>query len=250
PAQGAAGPSAAAAPATMPQAAPAQPGGAPAAGAAPVDMGNLQGMMDEKLAQQEAELRKKLDAEEARLKKELDLAKKNANKAPPGAQQPPAAAAAPEPAPQQAVPETAPPPTPAPAPVQPEPEPEPPPKPQIQEQRPAAPEPAPEPEAPRVRVGDLVEPGPGVVQPQLVSFTNPEYPPVARKLRVEGVVVVSVLVDENGRVQDVRMVEPIKQKVGLNEAALAAARNARYRPATKEGVRVRMWTRLRIPFKL
>ncbi|HSN87910.1 MAG TPA: TonB family protein, partial [Thermoanaerobaculia bacterium] len=79
---------------------------------------------------------------------------------------------------------------------------------------------------------------------------NPQYPPVARTLRVEGVVVVSVLVDENGRVQDVRMVEPIKQNVGLNEAALGAARNARYRPATKEGVRVRMWARLRIPFKL
>ncbi|HSK76960.1 MAG TPA: TonB family protein [Thermoanaerobaculia bacterium] len=251
PAQGAAGPAAAVTPAALPQTAQAQPGGAaPAAGAAPVDMGNLQGMMDEKLAQQEADLRKKLDAEEARLKKELELAKKNANKAPPGAPQAPAPAATPTPAPQQAVLETAPPPAPTPAPVEAEPEPEPPPKPQVEEQRPAAPEPAPEPEAPRVRVGDLVEAGPGVVAPQLVSFTNPQYPPVARTLRVEGVVVVSVLVDENGRVQDVRMVEPIKQNVGLNEAALGAARNARYRPATKEGVRVRMWARLRIPFKL
>ena len=250
PAQGT-GPSAAAAPAALPQTAQAQPGGAdPAAGDAPVDLANLQGLVDEKLAQQEADYLKKLDAEEARLRKEIELAKKSANKAPPGAppQQPEPAPVFPEPAPQQAVPETAPPPASTPAPVQPEPEPEPPPKPQIQEQRPAVP--VLEPEAPRVRVGDLVEPGPGVVLPQLVSFPNPEYPPVARTLRVEGVVVVSVLVDENGRVQDVRMVEPVKQKAGLNEAALAAARNARYKPATKEGVRVRMWTRLRIPFKL
>ncbi len=49
---------------------------------------------------------------------------------------------------------------------------------------------------------------------------------MARTLRVEGTVVVSVLVDENGQVQDVRMAEPIRQKVGLNEAALAAARSA------------------------
>ena len=73
---------------------------------------------------------------------------------------------------------------------------------------------------------------------------------MARKLRVEGVVVVSVLVDENGQVQEVRMAEPIQKKVGLNEAAVAAARSARYKPATKDGVRVKMWTRLRIPFKL
>lgn len=238
----------AAAPAALPQAAPAQAGEAPAP-AAGVNMGNLQGLMDEKLAQQEAELKKKLDAEEARLKKQIELAKKNANKAPPE-QAPvpaPAAAAPPEPA-RQAVPETAPPPAPTPAPVQPEPEPEPSPKPQIQEQRPAAPEP--EPAAPRVQVGEMVEAGAGVVAPQLVSFPKPEYPPVARTLRVEGVVTVSVLVDENGRVLDVRMAEPIKQKVGLNEVALASAKNARYKPATKEGIRVKMWTRLRIPFKL
>ena len=73
---------------------------------------------------------------------------------------------------------------------------------------------------------------------------------MARTLRVEGIVVVAVLVDENGQVQEARIAEPIRQKVGLNEAAVAAARAARYKPATREGVRVKMWTRLRIPFKL
>jgi TonB family protein len=73
---------------------------------------------------------------------------------------------------------------------------------------------------------------------------------MARTLRVEGVVVVSVLVDESGQVQEARMAEPIKQNVGLNEAAVASARSARYKPATRDGVRVKMWTRLRIPFKL
>ena len=73
---------------------------------------------------------------------------------------------------------------------------------------------------------------------------------MARTLRVEGTVVVSVLVDENGQVQDARMVTPIRQNVGLNEAALSAARSAHYKPAAKDGVRVKMWTLLRIPFKL
>ena len=57
---------------------------------------------------------------------------------------------------------------------------------------------------------------------------------MARTLRVEGTVVVSVLVDESGQVQEVRMAEPIKQKAGLNEAALSAARSAHYKPATKD----------------
>ena len=113
------------------------------------------------------------------------------------------------------------------------------------------PEPAkPEPEASHVKVGDLVDAGPGASPPQLVSVPKPGYPPMARNLRVEGTVVVSVLVDENGQVQDVKIAEPIKQNVGLNEAALSAARSAHYKPATKDGVRVKMWTRLRIPFKL
>src|SRR5262249_24965967 len=107
-------------------------------------------------------------------------------------------------------------------------------------------EPAP---APAVHPGDLVEMGPGVTSPQLVSFSKPEYPALARRLRVEGVVVVSVLVDENARVESAKLSQSVKQNVGINEAALGAARSATFRPATKGGVRVNMWTMLKIPFK-
>jgi TonB family protein len=61
---------------------------------------------------------------------------------------------------------------------------------------------------------------------------------------------VSVLVDETGRVVDARLLEPVKQQVGINEAALSAARGARFRPATKGDAPIKMWTRLKIPFKL
>jgi TonB family protein len=105
-------------------------------------------------------------------------------------------------------------------------------------------------EAPAVKLGELVSAGPGVVSPALVSVPKPEYPPVARKLRIQGVVVVSILVDENGHVEDVKVSESAAQNVGLNESATAAARTAQYKPATKDGVRVKMWTRLKIPFKL
>ncbi|HEX5758446.1 MAG TPA: TonB family protein, partial [Thermoanaerobaculia bacterium] len=133
--------------------------------------------------------------------------------------------------------------------------PEPEPQPARQEPEPAPEEPAPiaaeaEPEAPRTRQGDLVQLGPGVAPPQLVSYDKPQYPAAAKRLGVQGVVIIALLVDEEGRVQEARVAEGVKQAGGLNEAALAAARTARYRPATKDGVRVKLWTRLRVPFKL
>jgi len=107
-----------------------------------------------------------------------------------------------------------------------------------------------EPSAPAVRAGDLVEMGPGVTPPVLVSVNKPEYPPIARRMRVEGTVVLSLLVDENGRVLDVRLEHGVRENVGINEAAIAAAKSARFRPATKDGVRVKVWHQLTIPFKL
>jgi protein TonB len=101
-----------------------------------------------------------------------------------------------------------------------------------------------------VRVGDLVQPGPGVVPPKLVSIEKPEYPPIARRMQIEGDVLLSVLVDENGNVINVRILDRVPQNVGINEAAVAAARRAKYQPATKDGVRVKMWTNLRLPFRL
>jgi TonB family protein len=88
------------------------------------------------------------------------------------------------------------------------------------------------------------------VPPKLVSTPKPEYPPLARKFGVQGVVVMNVLVDDQGRVEDVQLVERISQDVGINEAALQVARGARFKSATRDGVPIKMWTRLRIPFKL
>jgi TonB family protein len=221
---------------------PGAAGTAATAGAMPSD---LQAMVDKQLAAKEDEMRRKNEEKLKELEKQVAAAKVSGQPVPaPPVQQDPA-----ETAPAQAAPSrpAAAEPTPVPAP---EPEPQREPEPVKAQEKPAAPEPAPAAAAPRTKPGELVQGGAGVVPPQLVSFPKPEYPPMARNLRVEGIVVVSVLVDENGQVQDAKVAESIKQKVGLNEAAVAAARSARYRPATRDGVRVKMWTHLRIPFKL
>ncbi len=203
---------------------------------------DLTGLVGQAVAKTEAELKKQFDEKERKLREQMAAEAKSADKnRPPEPASPTAVSSAP------ATPEVSEP-TPQVEERRPEPAPE---ATRVEERRPEPPAPAPqEEEAPRVREGDLVEPGPGVNPPQLASAPKPGYPALAKQLGVQGVVVLSVLVDENGRVQEARLVEPIKQKVGINESALAAARGAKYRPATKGGVRVKMWTRLRVPFKL
>ena len=111
-----------------------------------------------------------------------------------------------------------------------------------------APAPAPAPAAPRVQVGDLVRPGPGVQTPKLVRLPQPTYPAAARRLNKAATVDVRVLVDERGKVLET---EPpsIRAGYGFDEAAVDVARRATYNPATKDGVRVKMWTVLRVAFK-
>jgi TonB family protein len=57
-----------------------------------------------------------------------------------------------------------------------------------------------------------------------------------------------VLVDERGNVVQAELTGP-RVGFGFDEAAVEAARRATFRPATKDGVRVKMWTMLRLTFR-
>ena len=64
----------------------------------------------------------------------------------------------------------------------------------------------------------------------------------------EAVVTVRVLVDERGQVIDATV--PEKAGLGFDEAAIAAAKATVFAPATKDGVPGRMWTDMKVVFKL
>jgi len=240
----------AAQPAALPAPQPAAPAAGATGGRTKVD---VSGLVEQELAKREGELRKKLDEQQKKLEKEVAAAKAKQSGKPGLAGL--AVTGKEEPKAQPALTTS--------GPAAPPPQPSEPPgaaRPEAKETRaqepaapvpapPPAPEPKPAPEPPAVRPGELVEPAPDVISPLLVSFSKPEYPALARRLRIEGVVVVSVLVDENGHVQDAKLSQSIKQNVGINEAALGAARSAVFKPASKGGVRVKTWTKLRIPFK-
>ena len=91
---------------------------------------------------------------------------------------------------------------------------------------------------------------PGVIGPILEKKPPLAYPPIALRQRVEGSVDLSVLVDERGNVADARVVSPGGGRAGLSEAAADYARKWKYRPATKDGVPVKVWKAVKVVFKL
>lgn len=99
-----------------------------------------------------------------------------------------------------------------------------------------------------VRRGELVVPGPGVIEPKMTRSPRPRFPTLARKLNKKAVVSVRVLVDETGKVTRTELAGE-KVGFGFDQAALAAARTAGFAAATKRGVAVKMWKTLRIKFE-
>jgi len=231
----AAAPKPTAAPAALPTAAAPLPAAAgPTAGPA-MDPKAVEDEVQRQLAARRKEIQKTLDASKpAAVPSVLPAAAAAA-----AARKPEEQVTAPAPAPREAAPE--------PAPVRTEPPPA----------REAAPEPTPAPVVrapappPRDEVtrGELVGPGPGVVEPELLSTPRVTYPPLARQQRLSGKVVVLVLVNEDGQIGDAKLQQGLPSRSGVNEAVVAAVRASRFRAATKNGIPVKMWRTVVIEVK-
>jgi protein TonB len=72
----------------------------------------------------------------------------------------------------------------------------------------------------------------GVLNGRATSLPRPQYPESARRMRVAGTVSVEVTIDENGKVISARAVSGPAM---LRNAAVAAARQARFSPALVSG---------------
>jgi protein TonB len=84
-------------------------------------------------------------------------------------------------------------------------------------------------------------------EPVLVTMQTPVYPEIARDAGIDGTVLVRALVDSQGLVRDVRLLQGVR---GLDEAALAAVRTAAFRPAMQQGSPVAVWVVIPIEFRL
>jgi protein TonB len=84
-------------------------------------------------------------------------------------------------------------------------------------------------------------------EPIRISIDPPAFPRVANNAGVEGTVLVRVLVGKNGRVKEAIVVEGHPM---LEDAALASARSAVFRPALQRHRPVEVWVMVPITFRL
>jgi protein TonB len=85
--------------------------------------------------------------------------------------------------------------------------------------------------------------------PEPIHRVVPRYSDLAMQAQVEGLVVVHVLVDRNGRVADVQL-HPKTHVPILDQAALDAAREWTFEPALVNGHTVSVWVAVPFRFKL
>ena len=91
-------------------------------------------------------------------------------------------------------------------------------------------------------------PGGNVAEPRLVFRVEPSYPEVARKARIEGVVILQAIIGKNGSVEDLHLVK--SANVLLDAAAVEAVSRWRYAPATLNGFAVRVYLTVTVEFRL
>ena len=108
---------------------------------------------------------------------------------------------------------------------------------------------APPPPPPSVKEGDVVKFDELDDRPVLTTQPRVQYPPMAMRQRIEASVILTALISENGDVIDVNILRG-DPRLGFNDAAIRAMRTAKFRPAMKDGKRVKTWLPQPIDFKL
>lgn len=81
----------------------------------------------------------------------------------------------------------------------------------------------------------------------IVKLSRPDYPEIARRAGAEGEVIVGVQVDADGRPVDARIIRSTNPM--FERAALAAAKDGEYSPATMPTGPVKSWIRIPFSFK-
>ena len=85
-------------------------------------------------------------------------------------------------------------------------------------------------------------------KPTRLSGPSPRYTEVARANKIQGSVTLRVLVGADGDVKQVRVVRGLPD--GLTEQAIEAARQAKFKPAVKDGKPVPYWVLIQMGFNL
>ncbi|HEY2844668.1 MAG TPA: TonB family protein [Bryobacteraceae bacterium] len=90
--------------------------------------------------------------------------------------------------------------------------------------------------------------GGGVSAPVPVYRPEPEYSEEARKAKWQGAVMLSLVVDENGVPQDIKVIRSIG--LGLDQKAIEAVQKWRFKPGAKDGKAVPVIANIEVNFRL
>jgi TonB family protein len=93
----------------------------------------------------------------------------------------------------------------------------------------------------------LVAGSDGVPAPKRTKHVQPTYPPEALAQGIRGIVILEIVIDAEGKVESTRVVRSVP---GLDEAAIAAARQWEYTPTKVNGKAVRVRVTVPVVFSL
>jgi TonB family protein len=88
----------------------------------------------------------------------------------------------------------------------------------------------------------------GVTAPRAIYDPEPEYSEEARRVHFQGVVVLSIVVDQDGRARDVRVARSLGR--GLDEKAIEAVKKWKFEPGVKDGHLVAVAVSVEVNFRL
>jgi TonB family protein len=90
--------------------------------------------------------------------------------------------------------------------------------------------------------------GPGIVPPKLLERSEPQYTDEARAAKLEGKVVLSIVVGTDQRAHDIKVTKPLDK--GLDANTVASIKTWRFEPGTKNGKPVAVRANVEVNFKL
>ncbi len=96
--------------------------------------------------------------------------------------------------------------------------------------------------------GGVFRVGGGVSQPAVIYKVDPEYSEEARKAKYSGEVMLSIVVDTEGRARDIHIVKSLG--MGLDEKAVEAVEKWKFKPGMKSGQPVNVRATIAVNFRL
>ncbi len=90
--------------------------------------------------------------------------------------------------------------------------------------------------------------GNGVSAPTVLHKVEPKYSKDARKAKLDGTVVLTLVVDDQGRPQNLKILRRLG--LGLDEKAIEAVKKWRFKPGVKDGKPVPVLATIEVNFRL